>query len=130
MFDEEGYIIPIIFAKISSKIFAFFGLIELYIGLFHSELTVYGIGNNYLLILCAPIMILYDYKKNYEIHIKPFEKINLGGCINFFVSIFFLWNSILCRMISLFLNNEHFLKIFTKINLLLIILKLLFKYLI
>ena len=67
-----------------------FGLIELYIGLFHSELTVYGIGNNYLLILCASIMILYDYKKNYEIHIKPFEKVNLGGCINFFVSIFFM----------------------------------------
>jgi hypothetical protein len=63
MFDEEGNILPNVFAKISSKIFSFFGFIELYIGLFHSQLSTYGIGSYYLLILCAPIMTLYDYKK-------------------------------------------------------------------
>ena len=88
MFDEEGHILPNVFAKISSKIFSFFGFIELYIGLFHSELLTYGIGSYYLLILCAPIMTLYDYKKVYEIHIKPCKKINLGKFINFVSSIF------------------------------------------
>ena len=88
MFDEEGHILPNVFAKISSKIFSFFGFIELYIGLFHSELLTYGIGSYYLLILCAPIMTLYDYKKDYEIHIKPCKKINLGKFINFVSSIF------------------------------------------
>ena len=32
-------------------------------------------------------MILYDYKRDYEIHIKPCKKLNLGTCINIFVSI-------------------------------------------
>ena len=89
IFDEEGNIIPSVFAKLSSKIFSIFGFIELFIGLFFSDLSSFGIGNNYLLILCSPIMILYDYKKKYEIHIDPCKKRNLGTCINISVSIFF-----------------------------------------
>ena len=88
MIDEEGNIIPSVFAKISSKIFAFFGLVEFYVGLFHPEFAKYGIGNNYLIILCAPIMILYDYKKDYELHIKPCKNRNLGTCVNISTSIF------------------------------------------
>ena len=88
MFDEEDNIIPNVFAKVSSKIFSVFGFIELYIGLFHSQLTSYGIGKYFLIIICAPIMILYDYKRDYEIHIRPCKKRNIGSCINISVSIF------------------------------------------
>ena len=63
MYDEENNIMPSVFAKISSKIFAIFGFIELFTGLFFPEFSKYGIGQNYLIIICAPIMTLYDYKK-------------------------------------------------------------------
>ena len=86
IFDEENNIIPSVFAKISSIIYAIFGFIELLIGLFFPSLTVIGLGNYYLLILCAPIMILYDYKKTYEIHIKPCPKRNIATFIKFFVT--------------------------------------------
>ncbi len=87
IFDENKNMIPIVFSTISTKIFGIFGLIELIIGLFFSSLSAYGIGNNYLLILCAPIMLLYDYKKKFEIHIKPCKKANLTTCIDWSVSI-------------------------------------------
>ena len=87
MLDEEGDIMPSVFAKASSQIFSIFGLIELYTGLFHHKLSAYGIGTYYLLILCAPIMILYDYKKKYELHIRPCGKKNLGNCVNISTSI-------------------------------------------
>ena len=100
IFDEENNVIPSVFAKISSIIYAIFGFIELLIGLFFPSLTVIGLGNYYLLILCAPIMILYDYKMKYEIHIYPCKKRNLGIFINIFVSLFFYkFNS------SLFVNE-------------------------
>ena len=89
IFDEENYIIPNVFAKLSSKVFSIFGFIELFIGLFYPSFSPYGVGNNYFLILCAPIMILYDYKMKYEIHIYPCKKRNLGIFINIFVSLFF-----------------------------------------
>ena len=76
-----------VFSKISSKTFSVFGFIELIIGLFLPSLKVYGIGNHYLVILCSPIMMLYDYKKKYEKHIKPCPKINIAKYINILVFI-------------------------------------------
>ena len=108
IFDEEKNIIPSVFAKISSGIFAIFGLIELVIGLFFSSLSKIRLGYHYLMILCAPIMILYDYKKNYEIHINPCKKINFAIFINIFITILlsatvFILGLILCvTIISLF----------------------------
>ena len=87
MYDEENNLIPSVFAKISSKIFAIFGFIELITGLFFPGLSDYGIGGHYLIILCAPIMILYDYKKKNEIHIRPCKKKDLANCINNSISI-------------------------------------------
>ena len=87
MLDDEGDIMPRVFAKASSQIFSIFGLIELYTGLFHHKLSAYGIGTYYLLILCAPIMILYDYKKKYELRIRPCVKQNFGNCVNISTSI-------------------------------------------
>ena len=87
IFDEEDNIIPDVFAKISSKIFAFFGFVEFFIGFIYPSFSIYGIGNNYLIILCAPIMILYDYKRDYELRIKPCKNINLGTSVNILTSI-------------------------------------------
>ena len=89
MIDEEDNLIPIVFSKISSKMFSFFGFIEFIIELYFPSLMDYGIGNYYLIILCSPIMILYDYKKKYEIHIKPCQKINMAKYINIIALIFF-----------------------------------------
>ena len=87
IFDEENNIIPSVFAKISSKIFAIFGFIELVIGLFIPSLSAISLGSHYLLILCAPIMMLYDYKRTFEIHIKPCEKKNCATFISVIVNI-------------------------------------------
>ena len=62
-------------------------MIELFIGLIIPEISVYGFGNHYLLVLCAPIMLLYDYKKKFEIPIKACKICNLSCLINFFVSL-------------------------------------------
>ena len=123
IFDENKNMIPIVFSTISTKIFGIFGLIELIIGLFFSSLSAYGIGNNYLLILCAPIMLLYDYKKKFEIHIKPCKKANLTTCIDWSVSIIVNFIAfVLGIIISLYLliifssgnNIEKFVKIVSK----------------
>ena len=87
MYDEEGNLLPTVFAKLSSKIFAIFGFIELFGGLFSTNLFKAGIGPNYLIIICAPIMTLYDYKKEYELHIRPCKKLNLAKCINITISV-------------------------------------------
>ena len=64
IFDEENYIEPKIFSKIGSRMFSVFGILELFIGLIFPSWNVAGIEEKYLLILCAPIITLYDYKKN------------------------------------------------------------------
>jgi hypothetical protein len=108
IFDEEKNIIPSVFAKISSAIFAIFGLIEFVIGIFFSDLSKIRLGYHYLMILCAPIMILYDYKRKYEIHIRPCKKTNFAIFINIFVTIIlnaivFILGFVLClTIISLF----------------------------
>ena len=101
MFDEEDDILPDVFAKISSKIFGVFGFIEFIMGYFYPSFSIYGIGNNYLIILCAPIMILYDYQKDYELRIKPCKNRNLGTIVNILTTIF-LYGAVFILGILLF----------------------------
>ena len=63
VFDSEGDISPKVFSSIGSKTFGFFGVLELIIGLFWPSWSSSGIGGKYLLVICAPIMALYDYKR-------------------------------------------------------------------
>ena len=101
VFDEEDDILPDVFAKISSKIFGVFGFIEFIMGYFYPSFSIYGIGNNYLIILCAPIMILYDYQKDYELRIKPCKNRNLGTIVNILTTIF-LYGAVFILGILLF----------------------------
>ena len=89
MFDEEGNLLPEVFATISSKIFAIFGAIELFFGFFSSTFSQLGFGNNYLIIVCAPLLALYDYKRDYKLHIWPCKKKNCGPCLNIGISLIF-----------------------------------------
>ena len=61
IFDEDGEIQPKVFTKIGSRNFGIMGVLELIIGLFLPSWSIYGIGGKYLLVLCVPIMTLYDY---------------------------------------------------------------------
>ena len=56
------------------------GILELIIGLFVPSFSAYGIGGKYLLILCAPIMTLYDYKKKYVLKFPCCKKGNMSLC--------------------------------------------------
>ena len=89
MFDEEGNLLPEVFATISSKIFAIFGAIELFFGFFSSTFSQLGFGNNYLIIVCAPLLSLYDYKRDYKLHIWPCKHKNCGPCLNIGISLIF-----------------------------------------
>ena len=80
IFDEENDIQPRVFTKIGSRIFSALGILELIIGLFLPSWSDYGIGNHYLLILCAPIMTLYDYKRKYELKFPCCKKGNMTLC--------------------------------------------------
>ena len=80
IFDEENDIQPRVFTKIGSKIFGALGVLELIIGLFLPDWSDYGIGSNYLLVLCAPIMVLYDYKRKYELKFPGCKKGNMTLC--------------------------------------------------
>ena len=63
VFDSEDDISPKVFSSIGSKTFGFLGVLELIIGLFFPSWSKAGIGGKYLLVICAPIMALYDYKR-------------------------------------------------------------------
>ena len=89
MFDEEGNLLPEVFATLSSKIFAIFGAIELFFGFFSSIFSKLGFGNNYLIIVCAPLLALYDYKRDYKLHIRPCKNKNSGPCLNIAISLIF-----------------------------------------
>ena len=69
VFDKNNEIYPKVFNKIGSRNYSVIGIIELIIGLFLPSWSSAGIGGDYLLILCAPLMALYDYKIDYVLNI-------------------------------------------------------------
>ena len=81
VFDKRKYIKPTVFTSIGSNIFGVLGLIELFIGLFFPSCSLVGIGGKYLLILCSPIMALYDYKKKYHLKFCCCKKGDFSKCI-------------------------------------------------
>ena len=87
VFDEENYIDPKIFTKIGSKNLGIFGILELIIGLLFSNLSVLGIGGKYLLILCAPIMTLYNYKKKHKVTLSFFKKKDISLCLKIILNV-------------------------------------------
>ena len=88
VFDEENYIEPRVFTKIGSKNFGIFGILELIIGLFCPSWSVVGIGGKYLLVLCAPIMALYDYKRKYKVSFPFCKKGDMSACLKIILNIF------------------------------------------
>ena len=87
VFDEEGYIDTKVFTKIGSSIFAIFGAIEFIAGLFFPEWASFGIGRKYLIILCAPIFTLYDYKKEHKVTFPCCHKGDMSKCFKIVVNI-------------------------------------------
>ncbi len=87
VFDEENSISPKVFTKIGSRNFGILGIIELIIGLFYPSWSPVGIGGKYLLVLCAPIMTLYDYKRKYELKFPCCGKGNFTLCIKLVILI-------------------------------------------
>lgn len=87
VFDSENYIEPKVFSKIGSKCFGFLGIAEMIIGLFLPSWSTVGIGGKYLLVICAPIMSLYDYKKEYKMKFPCCKKGNFSLCLKLCVNI-------------------------------------------
>ena len=87
VFDSEKCIDPRVFTVIGSRIFGILGIIELIIGLFFSDITQIGIGNQYLLILCAPIITLYDYKRKYKLNFPFCKKGDFSRCLKITLNI-------------------------------------------
>ena len=88
VFDEENYIEPKVFTKIGSRMYSIFGILELIIGLLFPSWNVSGIGGKYLLILCAPIITLYDYKKKHEVHLPCCKKRDFSICFKIIIYVF------------------------------------------
>ena len=103
VFDEEGDIKPRVFTKIGSRVFGIMGIIELIIGLFLPSWAKYGIGGTYLLVLCTPIMVLYDYKKKYELRCKCKKNEDMSFKIKLIVLIFGWLIVVIIGIIILFL---------------------------
>ena len=80
VYDEEKYISPKVFKKIATKTYLLFGVFELLIGFFKTSWINIGIGGKYLLILCTPIIALYDYKKEGKLIIRCFPKKDFSNC--------------------------------------------------
>lgn len=87
VFDKENYINPKVFSNIGSKCFGILGIIELIIGLFFPSFSPVGIGGKYLLVICAPIMSLYDYKKKYKIHFPFCKRGDFSLCLKLVINI-------------------------------------------
>ena len=85
IFDEEGLIDTKVFTKIGSIIYAVFGALELFFGLFSPDWASYGIGRKYLIILCAPIFTLYDYKKIYKVTFPCCHKGDMSLCFKIII---------------------------------------------
>ena len=109
VFDSEGDISPQVFSDIGSKTFGLFGLIELMIGLFYPSLTPTGFGGKYLLVLCAPIMTLFDYKKKVDLKFPGCQKGNFSLFIKFILNfvlyfmMFYLGSLLLLSVYQLFM---------------------------
>ena len=88
VFDEENCIDSRVFTTIGSKNFGIFGVLELIIGLFLPSWSVVGIGGKYLLVLCAPIMTLYDYKRKYKVSFPFCKKGDMSRCLKIVLNIF------------------------------------------
>jgi len=87
VFDSDNYIEPKIFSILGSKIFGALGIIEFLIGLFLPSWSPVGIGGKYLLILCAPIMALYDYKKKYVVKFPFCKKGDFSRCLRITINV-------------------------------------------
>ena len=87
IFDEEDSIDTKIFTKIGSKIFAIFGSIEFFAGFFLPGWASVGIGRKYLIILCAPIFALYDYKKKHKVTFPCCHKGDMSKCFKIIVKV-------------------------------------------
>lgn len=87
VFDEENYLDPRVFTKIGSKNFGIFGILELLIGLIKPSWSVVGIGGKYLLVLCAPIMTLYNYKKKYKVSFPFCKKGDMSRCLKIVLNV-------------------------------------------
>ena len=87
VFDSDNFIEPKVFSFLGSKIFGFLGIIEFLIGLFCPSWSPVGIGGKYLLILCAPIIALYDYKKEYVVKFPFCDKGDFSRCLKITVNV-------------------------------------------
>ena len=110
VFDEEHEIQPKIFTKIGSRNFGIMGVLELFAGLFLPSWLPAGIGGSYLLVLCAPIMTLYDYKKEYVLKFPCCKKGNMSLCFKIIFLIISWFFIILIGTIDL----VAFFKVFNK----------------
>ena len=114
--DEENNIKPSAFSNISFRIFAFFGFIELSVGLIFPWISSIGIGNHYLFILCTPIILLYDYKKEFKIHMNRCKILNSPVFINIAVSltsiIIIFFEGLLLYMFGFVLIKQYLLPIY------------------
>ena len=84
---EGEFISPKVFKKMASKIFSLLGFLELIIALVFPRWTNIGIGQKYLLILCAPIITLYDYKKKKKVKFPCCNKGDISLCFKIIVNI-------------------------------------------
>ena len=116
IFDKKNNIKPSAFSNISFRIFAFFGFIELSVGLIFPWISSIGIGNHYLFILCTPIILLYDYKKEFKIHMNRCKILNSPVFINIAVSltsiIIIFFEGLLLYMFGFVLIKQYLLPIY------------------
>ena len=99
VFDSEKSIDSRVFIKIGSKHFGLFSIIELLIGFFFPKITNIGIGNNYLLILCAPIAAIYDYKRSNK---TPFPCCKKGNFSLFFKIIVYFIGCVIVLLLGIY----------------------------
>ena len=100
VFDSENNIDPRVFTKIGSKHYSIFGIIELLIGFFFPNWINIGIGKNYLMILCAPIAAIYDYKKSNK---TPFPCCKKGNFSLFFKIMVYMIGFLIVIILGIFL---------------------------
>ena len=107
IFDENGEIDVNIFAGLGGKIFTIFCIIELICGLCFTELSIIGLGNNYLMILGVPIMFIFNYKANPSFSCKccNFDHRRLSIILRIFIYVL-----IGTPFLVLFIDNYNSLK--------------------